>query len=346
MSSAVAPRGARAGRAIARAVSETSHRASASASDAARAVGTHQRARAIAAGSSASTMGRASAFARGHATRGRGVDAWCALWNDVGGARTFASTSGSDGEGEDGEDGAREDGGEDAERDDSSTESAVETEGGDKGWVFGVKNQRRPTRRDKGSYDGFLTEIDSYPTRNDIRDLYNMREWVEASLEESYAEVEALADKLIKTMEQGEKLREKYGDVVPGGNFEIEEDPDAVLTWTSEFVMEPGDVQEHPLNWKVSVEVKLSELQRVTGLSDEAIEYVKLLVDKRYNPKQDVLRIVCRRNENREHNRQWCLKVLYDLIQEANREYPSESYQFTGKFVEGADAKGSAASGA
>ena len=100
MSSAVAPRGARAGRAIARAVSETSHRASASASDAARAVGTHQRARAIAAGSSASTMGRASAFARGHATRGRGVDAWCALWNDVGGARTFASTSGSDGEGE------------------------------------------------------------------------------------------------------------------------------------------------------------------------------------------------------------------------------------------------------
>ena len=193
---------------------------------------------------------------------------------------------------------------------------------------------------------GFLTEIDSYPTRNDIRDLYNMREWVEASLEESYAEVEALADKLIKTMEQGEKLREKYGDVVPGGNFEIEEDPDAVLTWTSEFVMEPGDVQEHPLNWKVSVEVKLSELQRVTGLSDEAIEYVKLLVDKRYNPTQDVLRIVCRRNENREHNSQWCLKVLYDLIQEANREYPSESYQFTGKFVEGADAKGSAASGA
>lgn len=338
MSSAVAPRSARAGRAIARAVSETSHRASASASDAARAVGTHQRARAIAAGSSASTMGRASAFARGQTTRGRGMDAWCALWNDVGGARTFASTSGSDGEGEDG--------GEDAERDDSSTESAMETEGGDKGWVFGVKNQRRPTRRDKGSYDGFLTEIDSYPTRNDIRDLYNMREWVEASLEESYAEVEALADKLIKTMEQGEKLREKYGDVVPGGNFEIEEDPDAVLTWTSEFVMEPGDVQEHPLNWKVSVEVKLSELQRITGLSDEAIEYVKLLVDKRYNPKQDVLRIVCRRNENREHNRQWCLKVLYDLIQEANREYPSESYQFTGKFVEGADAKGSAASGA
>lgn len=274
------------------------------------------------------------------------MDAWCALWNDVGGARTFASTSGSDGEGEEGEDGAREDGGEDAERDDSSTESAMETEGGDKGWVFGVKNQRRPTRRDKGSYDGFLTEIDSYPTRNDIRDLYNMREWVEASLEESYAEVEALADKLIKTMEQGEKLREKYGDVVPGGNFDIEEDPDAVLTWTSEFVMEPGDVQEHPLNWKVSVEVKLSELQRITGLSDEAIEYVKLLVDKRYNPKQDVLRIVCRRNENREHNRQWCLKVLYDLIQEANREYPSESYQFTGKFVEGADAKGSAASGA
>ena len=38
---------------------------------------------------------------------------------------------------------------------------------------------------------------------------------------------------------------------------------------------------------------------------------------------------MCSRSRNREHNRQWCLKVLYDLIMEGNREFPSESYRFT-----------------
>ncbi|OUS45567.1 hypothetical protein BE221DRAFT_47918, partial [Ostreococcus tauri] len=172
--------------------------------------------------------------------------------------------------------------------------------------------------------------IDSYPTRHDVRDVYNAREWVEASLEESCAQVEVLVDKMLAGMKEMEALEEKYADIFPEqGNTDDGSEQDAVLTWKSEFVMEPGDVQEHPLNWKVSVEVKLSELQRVTGLSDEAIEYIKLLVDKRYNAKQDTLRIVCRRNNNREHNRQWCLKVLYDLIQEGNREYPSDSYSFT-----------------
>ena len=240
--------------------------------------------------------------------------------------RTFASTSGSGDEGE----GAEGDASEVAASENVTEEKTMTTESAeDGGWVFGIKNQRRPTRRDKGSYDGFLTEMDSYPTRHDVRDVYNAREWVEASLEESCARAEELIDKMMRGVREGEELAAKYADVFPKTLGE-EVDPEAVLTWTSEFIMEPGDEQEHPLNWKVSMEVNLSELQRVTGLSDEAIEYIKLLVDKRYNAKQDVLRIVCRRNANREHNRQWCLKVLYDLIQEGNREYPSDSYQFTG----------------
>jgi hypothetical protein len=213
----------------------------------------------------------------------------------------------------------------------SDGETTTTSSGEDaQGWTFGIKNQRRPTRRDKGSYEGFLTEIDSYPNQDDeIRDVYNAREWVETSIEESMKETEELIDQMLDGLKSGNHLMEKYGDLMPSDRAE-EGDPDAVLTWTSEFVLEPGEKQEHPLNWKVSVTVKMTDLQRVTGLSDDAIEYIKLLVNKRYDGKQDTLRIVCRRNNNREHNRQWCLKVLYDLIQEGNREYPSESYTFNG----------------
>ena len=249
--------------------------------------------------------------------------------------RAYGTEGGGDrGDGEDADASASGTTSEEGERD--GEEDATETEGGnigmkndDGGWVFGVKNQRRPTRRDKGSYDGFLTEIDSYPTRKDERDLYNMSEWVEASLEESKEQAAALVDQIVAGLKQTEEFEGKYGDLFAKSDADAPEE-DQILTWTSEFVLEPGDKQEHPLNWKVSLSVKLGELQRVTGLSDEALEYIKLLVDKRYNPKQDLLRIVCRRSNNREHNRQWCLKVLYDLIQEGNREYPSDSYHFKG----------------
>jgi hypothetical protein len=256
--------------------------------------------------------------------------------------RAYGTEGGDRGEGEDGDAGttSEEEGG-----DRDGREDAMETEDGnaagnekeDGGWVFGVKNQRRPTRRDKGSYDGFLTEIDSYPTRNDERDLYNMSEWVEASLEESKEQAAALVAQIVAGLEKTEEFEGKYGDLFAKSDDDAPEE-DQILTWTSEFVLEPGDKQDHPLNWKVSLSVKLGELQRVTGLSDEALEYIKLLVDKRYNPKQDLLRIVCRRSNNREHNRQWCLKVLYDLIQEGNREYPSDSYSFKGDGLADRDA--------
>ena len=320
MSSSIATRCARLARAMVKPLAERPARALSSscahADAAARDVG------AIVGGSTASSTANPARARRERAKGARASVTDLFIREYAARGRTFASTSGSGEEGE--ADASEADANENATEEKTVTTESTE----DAGWMFGIKNQRRPTRRDKGSYDGFLTEMDSYPTRHDIRDVYNAREWVEASLEESCAQAEELIDKMMRGMKEGEEMAEKYADVFPQTLGE-EVDPDAVLTWTSEFIMEPGDEQEHPLNWKVSLEVKLSELQRVTGLSDEAIEYIKLLVDKRYNAKQDVLRIVCRRNTNREHNRQWCLKVLYDLIQEGNREYPSESYQFT-----------------
>ena len=68
--------------------------------------------------------------------------------------------------------------------------------------------------------------------------------------------------------------------------------------------------------------VNTKDLQRETGLSEEALQYVKDICGPRYDAKKDEIKIVCTRSRNREHNRQWCLKVLYDLIMEGNREFP------------------------
>ena len=77
-----------------------------------------------------------------------------------------------------------------------------------------------------------------------------------------------------------------------------------------------------PLNRKVTMRVNTKDLQRETGLSEEALQYVKDICGPRYDAKKDEIKIVCTRSRNREHNRQWCLKVLYDLIMEGNREFP------------------------
>ena len=94
------------------------------------------------------------------------------------------------------------------------------------------------------------------------------------------------------------------------------------------MVHEAGGENDHPLNRKVVMKVGGKDLQKETGISDEALAYVVDICGSRYDAKKDVLKIVCSRSRNREHNRQWCLKVLYDLIMEGNREFPSDSYSF------------------
>ena len=95
------------------------------------------------------------------------------------------------------------------------------------------------------------------------------------------------------------------------------------------MVHEAAGDNDHPLNRKVTMRVNTKDLQRETGLSEEALQYVKDICGPRYDAKKNEIKIVCTRSRNREHNRQWCLKVLYDLIMEGNREFPGESYCFT-----------------
>ena len=199
--------------------------------------------------------------------------------------------------------------------------------------------QKKRTRKQKGSYEGFLTEIDSYPEfEPPTGALYNVSDFAAKTVEtdpgllrrftQNYIE----AQKAIYENNGGETglsddaFIQKYN-----ASFEIaeEEKEKQIITWEVTMVHEAGGDDDHPLNRKVVMRVSGADLQRETGVSDEALAYMWEICGPRYDAKKDELRVVCSRSRNREHNRQWCLKVLYDLIMEGNREFPSESYRFT-----------------
>ena len=199
--------------------------------------------------------------------------------------------------------------------------------------------RKKRNRKEKGSYEGFITEIDTYedfdpPGGN----LYNVADFKAETIESSPAALDAFSRKYMDTQkalyaanggEEGisdEEFLERYER-----DFEVspEEEKRHILKWEVHMVHEAAGDNDHPLNRKVTMRVNAKDLQRETGLSEEALQYVKDICGPRYDAKKDEIKIVCTRSRNREHNRQWCLKVLYDLIMEGNREFPGESYCFT-----------------
>ena len=199
--------------------------------------------------------------------------------------------------------------------------------------------QKKRNRKQKGSYEGFLTEIDSYPDFEPPGGaLYNVNDHAAATVETS--------DELLKEFTKGyideqRKIYESNGGKTGLSDSEFideynkcfedssEESDSQIITWEVVMVHEAGGQNDHPLNRKVVMNVKAADLQKETGVSDEALQYIIEICGPRYDTKTDVLKIISSRSKNREHNRQWCLKVLYDLIMEGNREFPSVSYRFS-----------------
>ena len=199
--------------------------------------------------------------------------------------------------------------------------------------------QKKRTRKQKGSYEGFLTEIDSYPEfEPPTGALYNVSDFAAKTVETDPGLLDRFTQNYIDTQkaiyenaggERGlsdEAFIERYNE-----SFELAEaeKETQIITWEVTMVHEAGGDNDHPLNRKVVMRVSGADLQRETGVSDEALAYMWEICGPRYDARKDELRVVCSRSRNREHNRQWCLKVLYDLIMEGNREFPSESYRFT-----------------
>ena len=201
--------------------------------------------------------------------------------------------------------------------------------------------RKKLNRKEKGSYEGMLTEIDSYPDFDPPGgNLYNVADFSHPTIDtDAGAMTQWQADYM---RHQKELWAANTGnDVSAIGDEEFIEMYDAefatseedrakqILTWEVTNVLEAGGDGKHPMNRKVILRVKLDALKGETGLSDEALEYIAEICGARFDAKRRQIKITCSRSVNREHNRQWCLKVLYDLIMEGNREFPSDSYRFT-----------------
>ena len=219
-------------------------------------------------------------------------------------------------------------GGEEEEgRETSSSSSSSESEdAGEKNDNNTSKSNKRLTRKDKGSYAGMLTEIDSYESHEFRRtNLYDTREHV--GLEENREKV------LNELLERVEEITssEEYKAALAKEMAEMEEEEkngtERILEWETNLVLEAGGTQDHGLNKKVSLKVNVDALMKETGLSEEAMDYIKAICGKRFLKKTNEIRIVCRRYADREHNRQWCLRALYELIEEGQKEFPSGGFK-------------------
>lgn len=209
----------------------------------------------------------------------------------------------------------------------SSSSSSSESEDvGEKNDNNTSKSNKRLTRKDKGSYAGMLTEIDSYESHEFRRtNLYDTREHV--GLEENREKV------LNELLERVEEITssEEYKAALAKEMAEMEEEEkngtERILEWETNLVLEAGGTQDHGLNKKVSLKVNVDALMKETGLSEEAMDYIKAICGKRFLKKTNEIRIVCRRYADREHNRQWCLRALYELIEEGQKEFPSGGFK-------------------
>jgi len=222
----------------------------------------------------------------------------------------------------------------DSSESDASSDSSVPPHLARPSWL-----RRRENRKQKGSYEGFLTEIDTYDDFDPPGgSLYNIADFKAPTLESDeaallrwHAEYVAHQKRLFEAAGGPKGLSDEAFLEAYEAEFALseEEREQHILEWEVHMVHEAAGENDHPLNRKVSMRVRVKELQRETGLSDEAVEYVKEICGPRYNPKRNEIKITCARSRNREHNRQWCLTALYELIMEGNREFPSDAYRFS-----------------
>ncbi len=188
------------------------------------------------------------------------------------------------------------------------------------------RKNKRLTRKEKGSYAGMLTEIDSYESHElHGTNLYDTREHI--GLEENSDKVLNELLERIEKITSSEEYKERWAQEMAEIEEEKKNGSERILEWETNLVLEAGGTQDHGLNKKVSLKVNVDSLKEETGLSEEAMEYIKAICGKRFLKKTNEIRIVCRRYLDREHNRQWCLRALYELIEEGQKEYPSSGFK-------------------
>ena len=241
-------------------------------------------------------------------------------------SRRMISTTTSSMKKNDSDDDDEEDAGNDGDDDENSSTTTTTTSEEQQQQLTKKKRTSRLTRKEKGSYAGMLTEVDSYKSHELLNDnLYDTREHV--GVEETREKIVLELLKKIEDITSSAEYEENLEREMREREEELKSGAKQILEWETNLVLEAGGTQDHGLNKKVALKVEVGELQEETGLSDDAMEYIKLICGKRFLKKTNQIRIVCRRYRNREHNRQWCLRALYELIGEGQKEHPSEHFK-------------------
>lgn len=179
------------------------------------------------------------------------------------------------------------------------------------------------SRKERGSYSNpkfaqkFAEEMQLYPQTPNVP-LYNLQEVVP----EIFKPRCDLFDTMVALQKADPSknifdIAKELGIDIPDPPPPPSPDARPILEWESTMVLSPAIVgEEHPKNKKAKCKVHLRNLQRETGLSDDALVYIAEIAGPRYNKKTGYLTLTSTKYLQREYNRGEIMRMLDALVEE------------------------------
>ena len=188
----------------------------------------------------------------------------------------------------------------------------------------------RLTRKEAGSYGRpdfvaqYVKELEEGMKLPPGVSMYNLDEAMPEILEPMCPEYDAM--QAIKQQHPDMSMVE----VAKRVGFHIQdiepiEDSVPHLRWTFRNVLVPlAAGEQHPVNSKVKCEFHLKSLQEHYSLSDEAVDYIALICDQRYDAKTGIVTLVSDSFASRDENRVKIEQIIRDLVKEGQKVGPKK----------------------
>ena len=185
----------------------------------------------------------------------------------------------------------------------------------------------RLSRKEKAMYNArevaqdFIQEIMRFPMLPQDKPLYNLRDVLPEMYKvesESFDALEAAVKRNPKATP--EDLAKVLGISLPPLPKPPRPGAEAILEWDLKVVLVPAVVQQdHPANKKAKCRVHIRALQRETGLSDLALQYIAEIAEHRYDESTGILKLTSEKYSTMDENRREILAMLKKLIDEGKR---------------------------
>ena len=183
------------------------------------------------------------------------------------------------------------------------------------------------SRKERGGYgtrEGFREfgrEIEFFPKVPSNVPLYNLRDAIPEIYEIRSSGFDAMKETLKRNPNASlEDLASVLGVSVSSIPKYGGTGAEPVLEWDLRYVFSPAIAkEEHPANRKARCRIHIRDLQRQTGLSDNALRYIAELSDKRYDEYSGILKLTCDKYMSLDENRREVLNMLKKLIDEGKR---------------------------